>query len=115
MQNFQHSKCKIPGSLTWLPRAPKEGVSIIIGLLNPELGNWYRITSFPEELKSAAQGRQGCKVLDVWSYSDGSHKSESEVAQSCLTLCDPVNCNLPGSSLHGILQARILEWVAISF
>ena len=42
-------------------------------------------------------------------------ESESEVAQLCLTLCDPVDCNLPGSSVHGILQARILEWVAISF
>ena len=39
----------------------------------------------------------------------------SEVAQSCPTLCDPVNCSSPGSSVHGILQARILEWVAISF
>ena len=38
----------------------------------------------------------------------------SEVAQSCLTLCDPVDCSLPSSSIHGILQARILEWVAIS-
>ena len=40
-------------------------------------------------------------------------ESESEVAQSCLTLCNPMDCSLPGSSLHGILQARILEWVAI--
>ena len=39
----------------------------------------------------------------------------SEVAQSCPTLCDPVDCSLLGSSIHGILQARILEWVAISF
>ena len=39
----------------------------------------------------------------------------SEAAQLCLTLCDPVDCSLPGSSIHGILQARILEWVAISF
>ena len=39
----------------------------------------------------------------------------SEVAQSCPTLRNPVDCSLPGSSLHGILQARILEWVAISF
>ena len=37
------------------------------------------------------------------------------VAQSCLTLCDPMYCSLPGSSVHGILQARILEWVAIPF
>ena len=38
-----------------------------------------------------------------------------EVAQSCLTLCDPVDCSLPGSSVHGIFQARVLEWVAVSF
>ena len=40
--------------------------------------------------------------------------SLSEVAQSCPTLCDPMDCSLPGSSLHGILQARVLEWGAIS-
>ena len=40
---------------------------------------------------------------------------ESEVVQSCLTLCHPMDCSLPGSSTHGIFQARILEWVAISF
>ena len=39
----------------------------------------------------------------------------SKVAQLCPTLCDPMDCSLPGSSLHGILQARVLEWVAISF
>ena len=42
-------------------------------------------------------------------------KSESEVAQSCLTLHDPVDHSLPGSSIHGIVQARVLEWVAITF
>ena len=42
-------------------------------------------------------------------------KSESEVAQSCLTLRDPVDCSLPGSSVHGIFQARVLEWGAIAF
>ena len=40
---------------------------------------------------------------------------ESEVAQSCPTLCDPMDCSPPGSSVHGISQARILEWVAISY
>ena len=39
----------------------------------------------------------------------------SEVAQSCPTLCDPMDCSLLGSSVHGIFQARVLEWVAISF
>ena len=42
-------------------------------------------------------------------------KSESEVPQLCLTLSDPMDYSLPGSSVLGILQARILEWVAISF
>ena len=37
------------------------------------------------------------------------------VAESCLTLCDSIDCRLPGSSVHGILHVRILEWVAISF
>ena len=42
-------------------------------------------------------------------------KSEREVAQSCPTLRDPMDCSLPGSSVHGILQARVLEWGAIAF
>ena len=42
-------------------------------------------------------------------------KSESEVAQSCTTLSDPMDCSLPGSSVHGIFQARVLEWGAIAF
>ena len=42
-------------------------------------------------------------------------KSEGEVAQSYPTLSDPMDCSLPGSSVHGILQARVLEWVAIAF
>ena len=42
-------------------------------------------------------------------------KSESEIAQSCLTLSDPMDCSLPGVSIHGIFQARVLEWVAIAF
>ena len=42
-------------------------------------------------------------------------KSESEVAQSFLTLSDPMDCSLPGSSVHGIFQARVLEWGAIAF
>ena len=42
-------------------------------------------------------------------------KTESEVAQSCPTLSDPMDCSLPGSTVHGIFQARVLEWVAIDF
>ena len=42
-------------------------------------------------------------------------KSESEVAQSCLTVRDPMDCSLPGSPIRGIFQARVLEWGAIAF
>ena len=49
--------------------------------------------------------RNRCKRLVKW----------SEVAQSCPTLCDPMDCSLPGSSTHGIFQARVLEWGAIAF
>ena len=42
-------------------------------------------------------------------------KSESEVTQLCPTLCNPMDCSLPGSSAHGIFQARVLEWGAIAF
>ena len=42
-------------------------------------------------------------------------KGESEVAQSCLTLGDPMDCSLPGSSIRGIFQTKVLEWGAIAF
>ena len=57
-------------------------------------------------------------IVSLISISDLSlllYESESEVTQSCPTLCDPMDCSLAGSSPHGILQARVLEWVAISF
>ena len=44
-----------------------------------------------------------------------SEEKKSEVAQSCPTLSDPMDCSLPGSSIHGIFQARVLEWGATAF
>ena len=52
--------------------------------------------------------RKGNPWYTVW-------KSESEVAQSCLTLRNPMDCSLPGSSIYGIFQAKVLEWDAIAF
>ena len=49
------------------------------------------------------------------SYAFYTYEWVSEVSQSCLTICDPMDCSPSGSSVHGILQVRILEWVAISF
>ena len=56
-----------------------------------------------------------CGLLIKSVYKLSSLVSESEVAQSCPTLCDPMDCSLPGSSVHGIFQAIVLEWIAISF
>ena len=53
-------------------------------------------------------GREIIRKVNTWG------SSESEVAQSCLTLCHPMDGRLPGSSIHGIFQARVLEWVAIA-
>ena len=68
--------------------------------------------------RAGAEGRQGEgwreTTRDPASFAP-SPLQVSEVAQSCPTLCDPVDCSLPGFSVHGILQARILEWVTISF
>ena len=57
--------------------------------------------------------RDGCSFYCQLVYIP--HLGESEIAQSCPTLCDPMDCSLPVSSVYGIFQARILEWVAISF
>ena len=43
------------------------------------------------------------------------YESESKITQLCPTLCDPMDCSLPGSSVHGIFQERVLEWGAIAF
>ena len=85
--------CSLPGSSIhgiFQARVPEWGV---IAFSNTILWSWLH-THFTDEVKLE------------W---------VSEVAQSCPTLGDPMDCSLPGSSLHGILQARVLEWVAISF
>ena len=55
-----------------------------------------------------------CLEVHIWLFPVGP-KLECEVTQLCPTLCDPMDCSLWGSSIHGIFQARLLEWVAISF
>ena len=63
---------------------------------------------------SRANNSEMISIPRVLSSSRGS-KSESEVTQSCPILCDPMDCSLWGSSIHGIFQARVLDWVAVSF
>ena len=68
------------------------------------------VVSLTKNLCRARLKAQMCGTLEV-----DKMLKRSEVAQSCPTLCDPMDCSPPGSSIHGILQSRILERVAISF
>ena len=63
-----------------------------------------------EILDSGFNFWQTCKTVNSFDMC-----LRAKLLQSCLTFCDPVNCSLPGSSVHGILQARLLEWIAIPF
>ena len=77
----------------------------------------------PDGLLSMGSHRVGHDLSDLAAAGVGCHfllqcmqvKSEGEIAQSCPTLSDLMDCSLPGSSIHGIFQARALEWGAIAF
>ena len=78
-----------------------------------------RLCATPQTAAHQAPPSLGFSTQEHWSglpFPSPMHESESEsqVAQSCLTLSNPVDCSLPGSSIHGIFQARVLEWGAIA-
>ena len=79
---------------------------------DPVRPNRRQPTRLPRPLDSPGKNNGvGCRFL----FQFRKVKSESEVAQSCPTLSDPMDCSPPGSSIHGIFQAKVLEWGAISF
>ena len=80
--------------------------------LNEESGLW-KLILLP--FKPGKWGIEERRINPFLIIKDQKGKKKIIVAQACLTLCRPMNCSQPGSSVHGILQARILEWVAISF
>ena len=76
-----------------------------------------RLCATPQTTAHQAPLSLGFSRQEHWSrlpFPSPMHESESEVAQSCLTLSDPMDCTLPGSSVHGIFQARVLEAIAFS-
>ena len=86
------------------------------------LGKWSEELPAAGRSYSTPEVRGGGQEVRSSGWSSGEElphvqdkKSESEVTQLCPTLCDPMGCSLPGFSVHGIFQARILEWVAIAF
>ena len=77
-----------------------------------------RLCATPQTAAHQALLSLGFSRQEHWSglpFPSAMCESESEVAQSCPTLCDPMDCSLPGSSVHGIFQARVLGWGAIAF
>ena len=77
-----------------------------------------RLCATPQMAAHQAPPSLGFSRQEHWSgvsFPSPMHESESEVSQSCPTLSDPMDCSLPGSSGHGIFQARVLEWGAIAF
>ena len=77
-----------------------------------------RLCATPQMVAHQASPSLGPSRQEHWSglpFSSPMHESESEVAQLCPTPSDPMDCSLPGPSVHGIFQARVLEWGAIAF
>ena len=102
------SQIKIFAEISWLLS--------MIGLLLLSRSSHVRLCVTPLTAAHQAPLSLGFSRQEHWSgLPFPSPMHESEVAWSCPTLSDPMNCSLPGSFLHGIFQARVLEWVASAF
>ena len=111
----------------WGPSCPWKGRKMLLSAqLSPHCSQEERVSVLSLTQKASLQGftvtvfivigfRNSC-VIFSWLTADESYRSFLACmhAQSCLILCDPMDCSPPGSSVHGVLQVRILEWFAIS-
>ena len=96
---------------------PLSLASIVLLLLLSHFSR-VRLCATPYTAAHQAPLSLGFSRQEHWSglpFPSPMHESESEVVQSCLTLHDPMDCSPPDSSVHGIFQARILEWITITF
>ena len=106
----------VSGRAHCLPHDHQQGSHHQHGCLSPSTVKCCELRNECRE-KPAMHVHSYC--LKLFLYQRSSHLLEREcvceVAQSCPTLCDPMDCSLPGSSVHGIFQAIVLEWIVISF
>ena len=100
---------KLEIGITFLETIVQAKENMSLGSLWPDSNPLHTITSTFENIYC----RNSWKLILLNEENTIKCESESEVAQSCLTLHDPMDCSLPGSSVHGILQAWILEWLMI--
>ena len=97
--------------------SPRSHKALLLLLLLSRFSR-VRLCATPQTAAHQAPLSLGFSRQEHWSglpFPSPMHESDSEVAQSCPTLSDPMDCSLAGSSVHGIFQARTLEWVAIAF
>ena len=94
---------------------PVSGIILLLLLLLSRFSR-VQLCATPQTAAHQAPLSLGLSRQEHWSgLLFTSPMNESEVAQSCPTLSDPMDCSLPGSSIHGVFQARVLEWGAIAF
>ena len=110
----------IPDTRIKLRTPALQECSLLSGLLLLLLSRFshVRLCATPEMTAHQAPPSLGFSRQEHWRglpFPSPMHESESEVTQSCPTLSDPMDCSPPGSSVHGIFQARVLEWGAIAF
>ena len=117
--DFSHAQ------LFFIPMDCSLSGSSVHGIIPEKILEWAAIFSFRgssrlrEQTHISYTSCIGRWILYHWATLEAPFRIHevkwSEITQLCLTLCDPMDCSLPGFSVHGIFQARILEWVAISF
>ena len=119
-------RCCPSTNLPWWREDGHKGRHIRCQIMNHGCGSWRGLSKSPQMVASLPQlpcngggiGSISRNVLERSSepkQTASKWKVKSEVTRSCPTLCDPMDCSLPHSSVHGIFQARVLEWITISF